>query len=196
MDIKALFDSERISIHQERKENIELILIDLPEKRLQLLMTNGLSDHNMPVHEKYKGRENTELFFCLPSYWEVNSEDERYTWPAEWLNKLAAHVIEKNAWFGPGHSVDCLFQAEGLSPSMKQDHLLMSDPILVKDELAPITEKSGIHFLAVFPIFGDEMDYKQAKGTYKLMKKLKNKGHTEKLDDFRVTVLKSRFNLF
>ena len=79
---------------------------------------------------------------------------------------------------------------------MKANHFLLSDPILFEEELIPIETELGIvHFLAVIPIFEDEMDYKQGKGTFKLMTKLKNQGITEKLDDFRSTSLKSKWRL-
>jgi hypothetical protein len=50
-----------------------------------------------------------------------------------------------------------------------------------------------IYFLAIIPIFEDEMDYKQGKGTQKLIKKLEGNGISEKLDDFRCTVLRSKW---
>jgi hypothetical protein len=49
--------------------------------------------------------------------------------------------------------------------------------------------------LAIIPIFPDEMDYKQGKGTFKFLQKLSNQGVTEKLDDYRSTVLKSKWRL-
>jgi hypothetical protein len=40
------------------------------------------------------------------------------------------------------------------------------------------------------------MDYKQGKGTVKLKKKFLIKGITEKLDEYRQTSLKTRWNFF
>ena len=50
-----------------------------------------------------------------------------------------------------------------------------------------------INFLAIIPIFKDEMDYKQHKSTFKFVQKMDNAGTTEKLDDFRSSVLKRRW---
>jgi len=79
---------------------------------------------------------------------------------------------------------------------MKANHFLLSDPIFLEKELESLKlEDKEIYFLPIIPIFEDEMDYKQGKGTFKLMTKLKNQGVTEKLDDFRATSLKSKWRL-
>ena len=194
IQIQNAFPNQKITLVQKEKGGVELVMVDFPEKRVQLLMTYGLSKTVMPVHEKYKGRERVELYFCLPSYWDINTENEKYIWPQEWLHKLSAHVITKKLWFGPGHTIEAQMTEDSLSSTMKQDHLILSNPILMEKELSDISlNGEKVHFLCCIPIFGDEMDYKQAKGTYKLMKKLNGKGISEKLDDFRATVLKSRF---
>lgn len=85
---------------------------------------------------------------------------------------------------------------ESLSETMKQNHFFLSDPILLEMELEPIkVEGKEVHFLGIIPIFSDEMDYKQGRGTFKFMQKLRGKGVTEELDDFRATVLKRNWKL-
>jgi hypothetical protein len=67
----------------------------------------------------------------------------------------------------------------------------------LEDELTPVQlEDKTIHFWALIPLFGDEMDYKQGKGTVKLKKKFLIKGVTEKLDEFRQSSLKNRWLFF
>ena len=69
---------------------------------------------------------------------------------------------------------------------------MLVEPILLEQELAPIKlDDKTIYFLGVLPIYSDEMDYKQAKGTKKLLDKFHLKKVDEKLDEFRETVLKS-----
>ena len=85
------------------------------------------------------------------------------------------------------------------------EELILRVGILVKrslkaDDLKELNSyKIGdktIYFLALIPIFADEMDYKQGKGTAKLFAKFAQQNITEKLDDFRSTVLKTRWNFF
>ncbi len=84
-----------------------------------------------------------------------------------------------------------------LSEKMLQNHFMLAQPIELRTELSPILiQGKTINFLAVIPIFEDEMDYKQGKGTLKLLKKFDQANVTEKLDEFRKTVLRTRWNFF
>lgn len=162
-----------------------------------ILLTTGLSDFKMPVHEKHRGEEYAELYFYLPSYWEFeDSENPKFSWVFSWLVRLKNYVINNNTWFGHGHTMPCGKEMNSLSESMLQNHFILSEPIDLETELSPIIdEEKTIHFLAIIPIFPDEMDFKQGKGTFKLMEKFRQYNVTEKLDDYRKTILKSRWNI-
>ena len=197
-ELAKRFGAHRVMDVPTREGEIPLIMLDLELRSpVSILMTNGLSDYKMPVPEKVAGREYNELFFCLPSYWEwEDMENPRTNWVFKWTQRLSKHVVEKNTWFGHGHTMPCGVNMESLSETMKQNHFFLSDPILLENELAPITvDGREIHFLGIIPIFSDEMDYKQSKGTFKFLQKLRNKGVTEQLDDFRATILKRSWKL-
>jgi hypothetical protein len=177
----------------------KFILISLPNKNgNKILLTNNLSDFKMNVHEKHQGEEYNELYFYLPSYWDLEDiENPKMNWVFAWLEKLKNHVINKNTWFGNGHTIPCGKELKPLSETMLQNHFILANPIELNEELSPlIIEDKTIRFLAVIPIFEDEMDYKQGKGTAKLFKKFEQAKVTEKLDDYRKTVLKNRWNFF
>lgn len=177
----------------------KFILISLPNKNgNKILLTNNLSDFKMNVHEKHQGEEYNELYFYLPSYWDLEDiENPKMNWVFAWLEKLKNHVINKNTWFGNGHTIPCGKELKPLSETMLQNHFILAYPIELNEEISPlIIEDKTIRFLAVIPIFEDEMDYKQGKGTAKLFKKFEQAKVTEKLDDYRKTVLKNRWNFF
>jgi hypothetical protein len=190
------FGQENVSSYPKKEGGIPLILLDLELKsRTKVLVTNGLSDYLMPVPEKLAGNEYNEIYFCLPSYWDVkDSENPNMNWVFEWIQRIANYVVEKKTWLGNGHTMPCGSEMESLSPSMQQNHFFFSDPVLLENELLPL-EIGGknIHFLAIIPIFGEEMDYKQGKGTFKFQQKLRTHGVTEKLDDYRGSTLKSKW---
>jgi hypothetical protein len=178
------------------EQEVPLLHVKIPIKNpVSVLMTNGLSNYSMPVPEKWKGRECNEIFFCLPSYWDLDDrENPNMNWVFPWIQRLTHYVQEKKTWFGPGHTLPCGKPFQALSSTMKSNHLLLTDPLLLSHELVPIRmENRTIYFLAIVPIFEDEMDYKQGKGTFKLLTKLQGHGITEKLDDFRKTSLKSKW---
>jgi hypothetical protein len=192
------FGEHRVKDVPEVEGEIPLLIIDLELKSpLTVLMTNGLSNYKMPVPEKAAGREYNEIFFCLPSYWEwQHLDDPRMNWPFQWITRLATYVVDKNTWFGHGHTMPCGVEMTSLSDTMRQNHFFLSDPVLLQKELAPIElGERTVHFLGIIPIFPDEMDYKQGKGTFKFQEKLLHNGVTEKLDDYRDTILRSKWRL-
>lgn len=192
------FGQHRVHELETAEGEIPLLMLDLELKTpVTVLMTNGLSEYKMPVPEKMEGFEYNELYFCLPSYWEwEDRSNPSMSWVFDWIQKLAKYVIEKETWFGHGHTLPTGIEMEPLSPTMKQNHIILLSPILLEDELTELkVGDKTVNFLAIVPIFPDEMDYKQGKGTFKFIQKLQSKGVTEKLDDFRVTVLQSRWKI-
>ena len=175
-----------------------LLLMDIEARtKVQVLMTNGLSDYQMPVPEKEAGKEFRELYFCLPNYWDIDDMDNpRMNWVFPWIQRLSQYVIEKETWFGNGHTMPCGKEKQQLSPTMKQDHFMLLEPALLETELAPLNvDGKTIHFLAIIPIFEAELNYKLSKGTKKFSQKFFRAGNNEKLDDFRVSVIRHRWRI-
>lgn len=193
------FGKHRIVEIPVGENEMPLLALNLETKSpVTVIVTNGLSNYKMPVPENLAGFEFNELYFCLPSYWNWEEvENPQMNWIFPWIQRLAKHVVEKNSWFGHGHTIPCGKEMHALSNTMLQNHFFLSQPILLENELAPISvNEKMVHFLAIIPIFGDEMDYKQGKGTLKLMRKFLSNGITEKLDDYRGTVLRSKWRFF
>jgi len=182
------FGAHRVSEIPVQEGEVPLLILDLELiSPVTVVVTNGLNDYKMPVPEKWVGREHNELYFCLPSYWEwEDRENPQMNWVFYWIQRLVQHVKEKETWFGHGHSMPCGKEMNPLSATMKQNHFMLSEPMLLEMEMAPVqmTDRE-INFLSIIPLFKDEMDYKQSKGTFKFMQKLVNNGITEKLDDYR-----------
>lgn len=196
--LQKRFGDHRVLEVPTKEGEVPLLIVDLELKSpVTLIVTNGLSNYTMDVPEKVAGRENIELYFCLPSYWEwEDAENPRMNWPFEWIQRLAKHLTDKQTWFGAGHTFPCGAEGATFSSTMKQDFFVLLDPILLEAELAPIQmEDKRVHFLAVVPLFKKEFEYKQSRGTFKLLYRMKNHGVTEKLDDFRGSILKKRWGL-
>ncbi len=197
-ELKNRFGENRVNEFKVDEGQMPLLTINLElNSPITVLITNGLSDYCMPVPEKEIGKEYNELYFCLPSYWDLNDkENPNMNWVLDWIQRMSKYVIEKNSWFGKGHTIPCGKPFKALSATMRANHFFLNEPMLLKEELAPLTigEKT-IRFLGIIPIFEDEMDFKSGKGTFKLIRKLEGHGVTEKLDDFRGTVLRSKWRL-
>jgi hypothetical protein len=192
------FGENRVLDVAVNEGEVPLLIVDLELRSpVTVLVTNGLSDYRMPVPEKEEGKEYNELYFCLPSYWEwEDRSNPRMNWVFEWIQRLVKYVLTNETWFGHGHTMPCGEGMKSLSETMKQNHFFLSNPMHLENEMAPVIANSKrIFFLGIIPIFEDEMDYKQGKGTFKFVQKLMNKDVTEKLDDFRKTSLKSKWRL-
>ena len=192
------FGEERVLDIPVSEGEVALLALNLELRTpVTVILTNGLSDYKMPVPEKEVGKEHNELFFCLPSYWEwENLENPNMNWIFSWIQRLAKHVVEKETWFGHGHTIPCSKEMNPISDTMRQNHFMLMRPLLLEEAMAPVTDgEKDINFLAIVPIFEDELDYKQGKGTLKLIRKFINKGVDEKLDDYRATVLRSKWRL-
>ncbi len=194
--LKARFGEHRVSELLVKEGETPLLIISLELRTpVTIVMTNGLSNYRMPVPEKLEGEDYNELYFCLPSYWEwEDTSNPEMNWVFDWIQRLAKHVIEKKTWFGHGHTMPCGSELKTLSNTMKQNHFFLTNPILLENELEKVQlgDKS-IHFLAIVPIFIKEFEFKQSRGTFKFIRKLVNKGVSEKLDDFRDSVTKSKW---
>jgi len=180
-------------------KNNSYYLIDLKkEKNVNVLMTNGLSSFEMKTPPKKKDKCFVELCFCIPSYWDLETlEEQPYNWTLLWLAKISAYIKEQDKWIGDGHTFFCGKERESFSNTMKQDHLFVSEPFMLEKEFSDLNVNNrSISFLFLIPIFCDEMDYKQGKGTLLLKKKLYKNGVTEKLDDFRQSTLRNRWRFF
>ena len=192
------FGEDRVVSMPVAEGEMPILVINLDvASPVTLICTNGLSNYKMPVPEAEIGNEYNELFFCLPSYWEWEDiNNPQMNWVFNWIQRLSKYVVDKKTWFGHGHTMPCGQDMQSLSSTMLQNHFILINPILLEDEMAPvIVDGHRVNFLAIVPIFGDEMDYKQGKGTVKFLRKLIGKGVSEKLDDYRSTSLKSKWRL-
>lgn len=192
------FGEHRVSELPTKEGEVPLLILDLELKSpVHVIVTNGLSDYNMPVPEKWKGREFNELYFCLPSYWEWEDTDNpQMNWVFYWIQRLAKFVVQEETWFGHGHTMPCGKEMNPLSSTMKQNNFMLADPMLLEQEMASVmVDGKEIHFLSIIPLYKNEIDYKQSKGTFKFMQKLVNNGITEKLDDYRGSAMKRKWRL-
>jgi hypothetical protein len=106
-------------------------------------------------------------------------------------------VLEKQSWFGPGHTIPCGNPPVAISHLLKQEYFIFLDPIFLESEMKPITVAGkNIHFLAIVPIFGDELDYKMGKGTQKFIRKFIQRKNDERIEEYRKSILSSRMIFF
>src|SRR5690554_1789153 len=100
--LEKRFGEHRVSDYPSQDgDYINLLKIEVEKKfPLTIISTNGISNYKMSIPERYKGREHTELFFCLPGYWDLEDKDNpNMNWPLKVIQKLSENVLENQSWY-------------------------------------------------------------------------------------------------
>ncbi|MCF8268705.1 MAG: suppressor of fused domain protein [Crocinitomicaceae bacterium] len=179
---------QEITIGEER-----LALILLGDSRGAVLCTSDVSKLTLPVPETYHAEAVIELYFLLPEYWQFDLENPLFNWAA---NRLIAikNYLAKGHWAISGHTFGLGELPEGRFKEQGFSALLLMNPIALP-ELSSTIEVAGreVQCKALCPIFKMEKDVKEARGNIKFLHRLMDKGITERLDEFRASVVKPRF---
>lgn len=194
--LKNELEKRFATLHPLSKDGEDYFFIAKPDDvACNILMTSGLSEYGMPSQVSTKSFVHKELYFLLPEYWVVaDIEKEQFQWLFQTLRKLKKHVIEKKTWFADGHTMRANEEGKQLSDQMKQTYLMLSDPVFLEKELAPMfVDSRDVSFLSVVPIFRNEFQHKQAFGTDKLISLFETYQVTERLDEYRTNLVKSRW---
>ena len=194
--LKNELEKRFATLHPLSKDGEDYFFITKPDDAAcNILMTSGLNEYGMPSQVSTKSLVHKELYFLLPEYWVVaDIEKEQFQWLFQTLRKLKKHVIEKKTWFADGHTMRANEEGKQLSDQMKQTYLMLSDPVFLEKELAPMfVDSRDVSFLSVVPIFRNEFQHKQAFGTDKLISLFETYQVTERLDEYRTNLVKSRW---
>ena len=167
-------------------------VLKLPNTQGILLFTTELSSYSMPVPASFKSHEFIELYFLLPDYWEISSDDARFLWAASTLISIQQY-IQKGSWTITGQTFSLKNLPEGRLKNAGFEALLLLDPIEIKGLKEVSLTQKIIRFKALCPIYKNEKDIKESRGIFKFLNRMMDKGMTEKVDEFRLPIIKSRF---
>jgi len=168
------------------------------QRPFHTLITSGMSDRPMSPPEGAEGFAYAELMVCLPRGWKLDEDslqDTRNYWPIQWLKYLARFPHEYETWLFDGHTVPNGDPAEPLDPSVNFIGWLLTFPSTVSEEFVElkVSAQKSIYFLAIVPLYPNEMDYKLHRGTGKLLQKFDQAGYNEIIVPDRKDVTKRRY---
>lgn len=168
-----------------------LASLKLGHSRGQLLTTTSLNNHTMPTPSKFNNQANIELYFLLPEYWNFDEKDPLFHWAIATLVQIKKY-LEKDHWAISGHTFALKNLPNGKFKDAGFDALMLIDPIAIKELQNPIESlEHPVHFKALCPIFKKEKDIKESKGLDKFLIRMRDKGMNEKIDEFRISLIKS-----
>lgn len=172
----------------------EFLLIQYDGLDGTLVLSQGLSATKMVVPERYEQEAQIELYVLVPQHWSpIQLENPNLTWVLNTLSRLKKH-IENGNWVASGHTITLSDLPEGKLKDAHFHNLMLMGPLEADILKTPLEyNHSSIHFKALVPIFKDEKEFKESKGFGRLLNKFQDKGVSEKLDEFRSTVVKHRF---
>lgn len=165
------------------------------------LVTSGMSDLPMQVPTELDGLKHLELMVTLPPDWRVEQEafqDEAWYWPVRLLKTLARFPHKYRTWLGWGHSMPNGDPAEPYAANTGLCGAILLPAVTAPEEFAAldIDSEKRIHFLAVVPLYREEMELKLRKGSDALLEKFGAHDISDAIDPARKNVAKKRFGLF
>lgn len=182
-------DAEIRLVNQNIEHNFDIKLLEVRGLNYKLLFTDGLSKNIQKVKDGLETYEKIELYFCLPEFWNLDTE----FWPAEWIDRVARVPQKYETWFGPGDTVPAGNPPQELSDRFPANHFMLVNPIHAKSLLSGKEfSDEKIAFLGLVPICQPELDYKLRNSATILLQRLEKKGHTEMVDLFRSSVCRRR----
>jgi hypothetical protein len=140
------------------------------------LITHGMSDQPMNVPEGCEEWKYSELVCFLPKEWDFSEEglkNEKYYWVIENMKFLARLPHEYNTWLSYGHTIQNGDPIEPFIPETKLSASLIIPPVMLPEEFSifKVREDKNINIYNVFPIYTEEMEYKNKHGIDKLLGK-------------------------
>lgn len=149
--------------------HVDVCMIPPDDKRnYNTLVTMGMGAHKMnvpPELAEYK-LERAELVITLPADWKTHEQDERWYWPIRLLKSTARLPIACDTWLGWGHTVD---NQEAYAKNTEFCGALLIDPMVGENNICTLPNGEPVNFYQLIPIYREEMDYKIANGTDKLL---------------------------
>ena len=164
-----------------------------------ILATSGMSNLPMNVPKGAEAHKYLELFLALPPEWPLTNEafkDEKNYWPLRLLKYLARYPHGAKTWISVGHTLKVTpgHPSKPLHESTKLNSVVIFPPVRLPESLYELKIDSNctIHFLAVVPIFQEELDYAILNGSQNLFDKMKEKGISELLNVNRLSAIGPR----
>jgi hypothetical protein len=168
--------------------HVDVHVVDpTPERDYYTLITSGMSDRPMSPPPDADDLLFAELMICLPPDWPLTKEafkDENNYWPVRWLKMLARLPHEYETWLFTSHTVPNGDPAQPFADNTEMCCALLLDPVLFDDEFRTlaIDAHKAIHFLALVPLYFEEMECKLRDGYDALLRRLDRAGVNELLD--------------
>lgn len=137
------------------------------------LVTMGMGAYTMNVPQELKEYEleHAELIMYLPADWNIGSDNEKDYWPIRYLKVLARLPLQLDTWLGFGHTVQGNADMAPFAENTKLSSIMLLTALNLEGEIMELRLSSGkkLNFYQLFPIYKEELEYKQQTSAEKLL---------------------------
>ena len=170
--------------------HLDIIIIPPTEKNnYYKLITMGMGAYKMNVPKKLKQYEleRAELVLYLPSTWNIKSEKEQDYWPIRQLKILARLPIQNNTWLGYGHTISSDQENTPYANDTKFCSIMLLNALNNHNEELNLQmgKKGKINFYQLFPLYREELEYKQKTDANTLLKLFNDKDIIPIVNNYR-----------
>jgi len=175
--------------HEIFSPDIHLDIIIIPpteDCNYYKLITMGMGAYKMRVPEKLAGYEleRAELILYLPPTWNIKSDEEKDYWPIRQLKTLARLPIKADTWLGYGHTISSDQKNTCYADNTKFCSIMLLNTLGNNNETLDlrIDGIGKINFYRLFPLYEEELKYKQDNGTDALLNLFENSDKTSTIN--------------
>lgn len=183
-------------LKEETAFNIILFDLEFRGKKYKVFSTDGLYQYKMNVSPKYVGKEHIELCVCVEDDWNINDKEQQ--WPIEKLAWLGNYMLEKQTWFGAGHTIPNGNPPQSISLNVTQNHFFFDEATWMHDIFNSfyLTDDIVINYLFLIPITEDELAFKHKKSTFNFKRKLADRQISEVVEEYRPNFAMKRWRFW
>jgi hypothetical protein len=180
---------------------IDVAHVSASETRpVHTLVTVGMSRTVMSVPEGADAPDRLELMMVLPRHWKLDAasmQADVWTWPVDYLRRLARGPLESSRWLGWGHVVPNGDPPQPLISGTRLCGTVIVPSLHVPPAFYQLSSAVGaITFYAAVPLYAEEMQLAQDKGSRFLFEKLIDHDVRDLVDLKRRNVARKRFGWF
>lgn len=163
-------------------------------KKINVLVTSGMSEKPMNTPASFKQFQYSELMIILPDDWKLDDtslKNENNYWPLRLLKVLARYPHENNTWLGFEHTLDNENPPEKYAENVGFTGVLLYAPLSLDISTTIMKyNKYSIRFYCIIPLYPEEMNYALKNGTDSLTDKFEQYKVTDIVDINRVNTCK------
>jgi hypothetical protein len=197
--IEKYFGTDFFVLHEEKSSTVHVdthVVRPTTDRPYFTLLTSGMSDLDMRMPKGLEDLALAEVCLCLPREWPLGMDDfgwrePRYFWPLAILRSAAKYPHIHQTWFSWGHTIGNVERPKPLSSETGFTGVMLLNPATFPEGADTVKTEDGrtIQYLALIPLFEQEMRFKKKFGSDVLEEKLIEADITELLDPKRLSIV-------